>query len=392
MAVPERNRTHAGMGLRNRRAVLGEVALSGPLPRVDIAGRLGLTHATISRIARGLIGEGLVRELPETPAAGRPGRRSVPLDIDPAGGHVLGVAIGPSIQTVALADLKNRVVAGAELGLESPDDPDGTLARAAEAGRGLADSHLEDRSRLRGGFVMVSGAVDPAAGVVLEAPSLGWRGVPARERFAAALGFDLPLRVESMPAAVAMAEMSFGAGRGRRNLLLINCELGLSACVIVDGRPIERRGLRSDAIGTALVTGMDGAVAPLDRLAGGLAVLPGGGPPPASARRRAEALADAIRRDREGDPDAAGRVARAGRQLGRVIAWVIPLVMPEIAVIAGPLARSRRYVDSARDAAAESLADSGAAVDVVASEITGSAGGLSAPCGLAIREYLLGVS
>ncbi len=381
-----RERTPGGVGLRNRRAALREIALFGPLPRIDIADRLGLTHATISRIARGLIEEGLVRELPETPAGGRPGRRSVPLDIDPAGGQVLGIGIGPAFQTVTLADLKNRVIAGAELRFESFGDADRTIAAMAERSRELVARYLEGPGRLRGGFVMVSGAVDPAAGTVLEAPSLGWRGVPVRERFAAALGFDLPLRVESLPAAVAMAEMSFGAGRGRRNLLLIVSELGLSACAIVNGAPVEREGLRSGMVGAARAVAEDGSVAPLDRLAGAPAVLGEGG---AAAAPGAEALADAIRRDRDGDADVAARMARAGRELGRAVSPVVPLVMPEVVVIAGPLAESTRYVGAARAAVAEALGP--AAVDVVASRITGPVSGLSATCGLAACDHLFGV-
>ena len=80
----------------------------------------------------------------------------------------------------------------------------------------------------------------------------------------------------------------------------------------------------------------------------------------------------------------------AGRQLGRVIGWVVPLVMPEIVVIAGPLAQSRRYVDAARRDAAESPGAAG--VDVVASAVTGPVNGLSATCGLAACHYLLGPS
>ena len=86
--------------------MLREIVLSGPVSRTEIASRIGLTAGTISRITRPLIDAGLVRELLEVQSGSSagPGRRSVPLDIDPRGGQVLGITVGPTYQVVTLAD------------------------------------------------------------------------------------------------------------------------------------------------------------------------------------------------------------------------------------------------------------------------------------------------
>ena len=136
--------SHRGLGQQNRSAVLQEIVLSEPLSRTEIADRLGLTGATVSRITRRLLDEGVVRELPEernAPKAG-PGRRAVRLDIDPRGGHVLGIGIGLTIQTVILTDLKNRVIAGTELQLPEVDDPEVVIDRIARESMRLIDRHV----------------------------------------------------------------------------------------------------------------------------------------------------------------------------------------------------------------------------------------------------------
>ncbi len=389
-------RTRGDLGGGNRRATLRELVLRGPLPRVELADRLGLTPATISRIARELIDAGLVRELANEPddagdPARGPGRRSVRLDIAPEGGQVLGIGIGAAFQTVTLTDLKNRVIAGTELDLEAFDDPDLVIGRLATESRRLIDRHVDDRGRLLGGFAMVSGALDPATGDVWSSPYLGWpRGASLRAKLARL--FDLPMRLEPLSAAMALAEARFGAARGRENVLTFSSGIGVSAGLVLGGRLVKGHRFPAGAIGAAAATGEDGAVTTLDRLAAGLGILRRlhgeniGFSGSSANAALVRALRDAIARDRDGDPAAGAAMAAAGRELGRVAAQFVRLAATEIVVIAGPLSMSPRYVAAARNAVAGETAD--IPTEVVAGAVTGPVSGQSATCGLAICEYL----
>ena len=379
-------------GPSNRQAVLREILLSGPISRTEIAARIGLTAGATSRIARPLIDAGLVRELPQESAGGpaRPGRRFVPLDIDPRGGQVLGIGIGPSFQTVGLADLKNEIVASAEIEMDTIDDPDPLIRRVAQESRRLIGTHLLDRSRLLGGLLMVTGSVDPERGDVLEAPYLGWGRYPLRARLADFL--DLPVTVRSMTATIASAEKLFGAARGWDNVLTLLCGLGIGAAVILDGRSVRGGRIPSGGIGGMKVTGEDGGTATLDELGSGLGLLrrlhgdvmtPDRTPLPAMSR----ALLDAIQRDQAGDRTVGELMAGAGRELGRIIVQFARLVAPEVVVIVGPLSRSSTYLDAAREVVDESMTP--LPVGVVAGTVADQGHGLSASCAMAICEYLL---
>lgn len=385
-----------GPGQMNRRAVLREIVLHGPLSRTGIAKRLGLTMATISRITRELLDAGLVGELPEgregatDVSRARPGRRPVRLSVDPRGGQVLGISIGSSLQTVTLADLGNQVIAGSELKLDTLDDPDLVIERAADEARDLIVAHLEERRRLLGGAVMVSGSVDPMWGNVRNSPFPGWDGFPLRSRLTDLLG--LPIKVLSISNAVALAEARFGAAQGRNDVLSFICGLGLGAALILRGRLVENHHFQARALGSMPVTAKDGEVTTLDRLAGGRAILQrlhGDGidlSGTAVTGLAARALHDAIERDRFGDPAVAALMTGAGRELGRVAALLARLAVPEIVVIAGPLSMSARYVAAAGEVVAEGLGD--IRLDVVPGAFTGAVSGRSATCGLAICEYL----
>ena len=378
-------------GWVNQQAVLREIALSGPASRTQIAARIGLSTGAVSRIARPLIDAGLVRELPGKPSdtPPRPGRRFVPLDIDPKGGQVLGIRICPTLQNVTLADLKNNTIASSSLELDTLDDPDQVIRRLAREGRRLVGAHVDDRSRLLGGLIMVAGQVDQARGEVVSAPYLGWRSFPLRARFADVL--DLPVTVQSMATTIALTEMLFGAGRGWNNSLTLLCGLGIGAAVILDGRLATKDSQATGMIGNMKVTGDDRTVATLDELVSGLGVLrrlhgddmtPGRMPLPMIGR----ALHEAVTRDQAGDHAVSALMAAAGRELGRVIVQFARFVVPEVVVIAGPLSRSPAYMAATGEAVAAGMAPNPARV--VCGAVTES-GERSVTCAMAIYEHLL---
>ena len=375
----------------NQQAVLRQIVLSGPVPRTEIAARIGLTAGAVSRIVRPLIDAGLVRELPEGPgdAPSRPGRRFVPLDIDPGGGQVIGIRVGPTLQTVTLADIKNNTIAASSLELDPIDDPDQVIRLLAQECRRLIGAHLQDRRRLLGGLFMVAGQVDPARGDVVSAPNLGWGPYPLRARLADIL--DVRVTVQSAATTIALAEMFFGAGRGWSNALMLLSGLGIGVAFIMEGHLVTRAIQPNAEIGNMKVIGEDGTVATLDELVCGFGVLrslhgdemtPGHTPLPKMDR----ALRDAVKRDQEGDSAVSALMARAGRELGRAVAQFAHFVMPEVVVIAGPLSRSPTYM-----AAAKETVDAGMAphpAEVVCSTVA-NPGDRSVACAMAIYEHLL---
>ena len=366
--------------------------MAGPVARSEIASRIGLTAGATSRIARSLIEAGLVRELPGSWGGlkVRPGRRVLPLDIEPKGGQVLGIDIGPTLQTVTLADIKNSIIASTELEFATIESPDAVVRHAARECRRLIGAHLGDRRRLLGGLVLITGPVEPVRGAVLEAPYLGWGAFPVRARFAEFL--DLPIVVRPMTAMIARAEHLFGRTRGRRSVLTLLCGLGIGAAVILDGRLMEGGGMPTGGIGSMKVVGEDGTTATLDDLASGLGALRrlhGAGMTPARVSRSqmGQALREAIERDLAGDPTVRALMESAGRELGRTVVQFARFIRLETVLIAGPLSQSPGYMSATKESIEEGLAPN--TVEVVSGAKTGRTGGLSASCAMAIWEFLL---
>ncbi|MGI9334048.1 MAG: ROK family protein, partial [Gammaproteobacteria bacterium] len=368
------------------------IVLSGPLPRTEIARETGLTMASVSRISRDLIDAGLVRELDaqDTDAAGQrpagPGRPFVRLDIEPRGGFVLGIGVNVFSQSVTLADLKNRRIGRTDLNLASLDDPDRVIELLMVEAQRMIDRYVPDRRRLLGGTFAITGAVDPVQGIVRTSPYLGWGVVSLGEQLRS--GLAIPIRVESLPNAMALAETRFGVAREKGDLLLLNCSLGIGASLVLDGRLVRGKDFCAGLIGGIVLQGSGPSARTLDRIAGGQSVLRrlhgdafeiAGRP----ANELATALVDAVERDNLGDESAARAMAQAGDNLGRLTAQFAALVAPGAIVVGGPLAGSPGYVAGLRQSIDRTLG--GRTSEILISHTTGQA----AARWLAIGEYLI---
>ena len=224
-------------------AVLKAVLDHGPVARSSVARVTQLSAASVSGVVASLVERGLVREAPE--AAGPPGigRPHVPVDLDADGVAVVGVHVAVPRSTVALLDLRGRVLAQ----LQTPHD-------RADAGEVLASlprriaalrrRHGAGRRILGLGFA-TGGWVDAGTGTVVRHPLLGWRDVPVGPVLAEATG--LPVRVDSNSRALLRAEQLFGAAAQQARRSAVHLFVGNVVDVAFGVGGVIHRGPRSAA-------------------------------------------------------------------------------------------------------------------------------------------------
>ncbi|MFF3376764.1 ROK family protein [Streptomyces sp. NPDC002680] len=206
-ADPDRRRTSASVVLRS-------VLEHGPVARSTIARLTGLSPASVTDYCARFAELGLIREESAPRRSNGVGRPHVPVDLDSSRFVVGGVHVAVPYTTVALLDLRGRVVAQRELKHERTD-PGWVLARAAEGLRALLDS--VPACRALGVGVAVGGWVDRESGTVVEHPMLGWRDVAVRDVLGARTG--LPVHVDGHARALVNGERLFGPARGSGSVL-----------------------------------------------------------------------------------------------------------------------------------------------------------------------------
>ncbi|POX47354.1 ROK family transcriptional regulator [Streptomyces sp. Ru72] len=206
-ADSDRRRTSASVVLRS-------VLEHGPVARSTVARLTGLSPASVTEHCARLTGLGLIREEAAPRRSNGVGRPHVPVDLDTERFLVGGVHVAVPYTTVALLDLRGRVVARREVKHERTD-PGWVLARAAEGLEALL-AEATGRGPLGVG-VAAGGWVDRETGTVVEHELLGWREVPVRDLLEARTG--LPVHVDGHARALVNGERLFGQARGSRSVL-----------------------------------------------------------------------------------------------------------------------------------------------------------------------------
>lgn len=233
--IPDRRRTHSAS------AIMLAALDHGPVARSTVARLAGLSPAAVSRQCTELTRRGLLREVTAGMtgiASGKaPGRPHVPVDIDTHGHLVCGLHIAVTHATLALVDLRGRVVAKERVP-HAGADPARVLARIAARVPGFLGPR-----RALGLGVATGGWVDADAGVIVDHPVLGWRDIPVRDLLAGQTG--LPVLADSHSRALARAEQLFGDHRARSSVVHLFAGNVVDAAFAVGG--VIQHGPRSAA-------------------------------------------------------------------------------------------------------------------------------------------------
>jgi predicted NBD/HSP70 family sugar kinase len=320
----------------NRLRVIDALRQRGTASRSDIARHTGLSRTTVTTLVNDLQAKGLVVEQPLGEIQGR-GRPPTLLRLDPSAGAVVGIHFDHRHLRVAVADLSSTVLAEQWRDL----DVDHAATSALDAAADLVDAVLAEagigRSRVVGVGVALSGPVD-RDGTVGETVILpGWEHLNAVDELTRRL--DLPVSVDNDANLGALAEVSFGAGRGLSDVIYVMVSSGIGAGIVLDGR--LHRGVTGLAgeLGHVVVhpegavcrcgnRGCLETVASTDAILTVLRPAHGAG---LNVRRLAELI--------EGGDGGARRVVNdAGREIGRVLTGICNVLSPAGVIVGGDLA------------------------------------------------------
>lgn len=324
--------------LANRERILRAILRAGPLARVDLAQRTGLTTAAISNITRELIDDRLLGEV-GTARGNRVGASAILLDL-PDDGVVLGVVHqGVSALRVGLCTLRGRVVARRVIPTAGRYAPEWAVDAIAATITELLAAQGLPATALVGVSLGIIGLVDSARGIARRTHSLGWHNVPLGALLEARLGRRVA--VENNVRAMAIGEALLGAGRDQPDFAFVYIGTGIGAGLIIDGKPyrgayggagelghitVDPQGEQCACgnRGCLEVTAAEPAIVRHARQAG-LALADA----PKDAMRDLVALAGA------GDAAALATVAAAGESLGVALADLVDLLNPSRIVLHG---------------------------------------------------------
>jgi predicted NBD/HSP70 family sugar kinase len=306
----------------------------GPLSRVDIVRRTGLSSGAVTKAVRPLIDAGYLLELSEGRAEAVIGRPASPLRVRAERAFFVGVKVTADELIAVVTDMRARVGSSRHVCLPSTRVED-VVAAIGRVTVDLLSESGDVRVRAAHVGVALAGDVDRLSGVVGYSPFLGWRDVALAERVEAATG--LTAVIENDVRALTVAEQWFGAGVGTASFALVTVGAGIGCGIFVNGAVVSGAHGVAGEIGH-LPIAVDGPPCHC----GGRGCVEAVASDPAILEQVAAAtgsgrigMGEAVALARGGHAEARAVFERAGHAIGLALAAVANLVGPERIVISG---------------------------------------------------------
>jgi predicted NBD/HSP70 family sugar kinase/biotin operon repressor len=323
---------------RNRVLVVDALRRRGQASRSDLARLTGLSRTTVGSVVSALQERGLVVE--HAVNGGRQtvrGRPPVLLRLDPTAGVAVGIAFDHDEVWVVLGDLSSTVLGE----LRTEMDVDHSALEAIDVAVGMVRTLQReadvDSSQIVGAGVGLPGPIDRRTGRIgSDAILPGWAGLEAGKELTRRL--NLHVEVDNDANLGALAEASFGAGRGLKDIVYVMIGSGVGAGLVLGGRVHRGASGLAGEIGHVQVR-PDGVVCRCGNR-GCLETIAGEDALRALLRPRLGydvTTADLIDLVTAGDRGACRVVNDAGRAVGQVVADLSNALNPEAIVVGGQL-------------------------------------------------------
>lgn len=217
--------------LVNRSLIRALIRDHEPISRNELAKISGLTPAAVTTIVKQLIKDGAVCEIGHGESSG--GRRPIHLMLNPSITYILACRLQKNYLLMAIVDLKNNVHAQKTLTIDTSSP--GTVAGAMlENFQDLLTQAQVPKEKVSFVSVASPGLVNPETGTIKISVNLGWENAPLGETLAEAFG--IPVHIENVSNASALAEKIYGHGRECSHLIYMGLSVGIGAGIIANNQ------------------------------------------------------------------------------------------------------------------------------------------------------------
>jgi predicted NBD/HSP70 family sugar kinase len=348
--------------IETRSAILDLIRSSGRVSRIELAEKSGLTEATISKIVRGLLDDGLVVEAGYADSTG--GKRPVLLELNSESRYAIGISLDARRIVYVVSDITGHPVHRMTSdGIGSTAPPEVMKRVAKELARLLRRASIE-RADIIGIGVAGAGRLDSSGGVLRSSRQASdWERFAIEETLRDATG--LPVILENDAKCAALGEFWLGRVPASRDFATVYMANGIGCGLVVHGDVYRGASSNAGEIGHMVldVNGPEcfcGAHGCLETLA-----------TPASVARKALAspeLSDRLELEQDepdvrvtftavakaamaGDADAAALIQEAADYLATAVLGLTNIFDLDLIYLAGPgfADAGPIYLDTTRD-------------------------------------------
>lgn len=203
------------------------------ISRAEISRQLDISRSTVTEIIKELLPTGLIAEVGIGESNG--GRKPILLQFQDDAKIILGIDIGATHVSVAMTNLRGKLLHWKEKEFPVREDSEGTYNLIEELCNECFTSLNFNYDKLLSIGVSVPSPVDPIRPEYLSETIIpAWHGKSGLERLKEK--FNVPVYMDNDANLGALAEHWWGAGQGVNDLIFIKISTGIGAGYIFNGR------------------------------------------------------------------------------------------------------------------------------------------------------------
>ncbi|MDD6237527.1 MAG: ROK family transcriptional regulator [Clostridiales bacterium] len=220
------------MKYENQRKILN-IVNEKPISRIELAGKTGLTQASVSIIVEDLIADGILYDTEISSDKAALGRKPTLLEINSNWKYVIGISIDRDGIDIGICNLKGQVVDRCPR-FAAESDYAACLDVIAQKVSELTNRNPDIASKIIAAGVAVPGPVDSENGKLLNPPGffLSWHNLDLYRELAKRVSY--PVYMEHNSLAFAKAEKSMGIGKQYDSFVLLNVSAGFGAGLVLN--------------------------------------------------------------------------------------------------------------------------------------------------------------
>ena len=165
--------------------------------------------------------------------------------------NVVGVDMGGTKILSAVIDAEGNILGTAKVPTKADEAPSVVIDRIADAIQKAIGKSGVNEASIEAIGIGAPGPLDPATGVVIFAPNLGWRDIRLKDELETRVG--IPTFVDNDVNVGTLGEHVFGAGQGVQNIVGIFVGTGIGGGIILQGELFHGASKTAGEIGHIIV-------------------------------------------------------------------------------------------------------------------------------------------
>lgn len=239
----------------NRSKIIRLLNDKGDMARKDIATELGLTAAAVTQISNELLEIGILKENGEMEEETHVGRKKILIGLDEDFTKILGICIERNQTVISVNNLRGKCILKKAITMDAGVLPEEGLQKIVDTVYELMDSLSVSTEDFLGVGVTMPGYSAKENLKESNGRNLWDVPIPVKNMLEKKLG--LPVIVENNVNAFAMAELIYGAGKEKGNIVFVKWGPGLGSAIAINNKVYSNQDGRSSELGHIIIDNLN---------------------------------------------------------------------------------------------------------------------------------------